>query len=104
MIEVTQTYDLLPAVDRDTYADWVKKAIGLVLKQPGLVEFRAHRNLLGSPQVRTTTVWQSGADWAHFAEGAWQTLEPELRRMATNLRIELWGPSPMVTEPLRPGR
>lgn len=104
MIEVTQTYELLPTVDLGAYAAWVKKALGIVLKQPGFVEFRAHRNLLGSPQVRTTTVWQSAAEWARFDEGDWQTLELELRRMATQLRVELWGPSAMVPEPLRPQR
>jgi hypothetical protein len=31
-------------------------------------------------------------------------LESELRMFATNISIELWGPSPVVPKPLRPGK
>ena len=66
---------------------------------------RVHRNLLGSPQVRLTLVWQTLADWAKFAEGAErQKLDSELLQFATNIHIEHWGPSPVVPEPLRPGK
>jgi len=102
MLEVCVAYDLLPGVSQDTYGAWAKKAISTTLAQPGLVEFRAHRNILGSPEVRTTSVWRSGVDWIAFAEGGWKSLEQELRGLATNLRMEAWGPSPVVPEPLRP--
>ncbi len=104
MLEVCVAYDLLPGVNADTYGAWAKKAIATTLKQPGLVEFRAHRNLLGSPQVRTTTVWRSGPEWFAFADGAWKAVEQELRGLATNVHMEVWGPSPLVPEPLRPGK
>lgn len=103
-MEATQTYDLLPDVDQEAYAAWAKKTIAMVLKQPGMVEFRGHRNVLGSPQIRTTTLWRSGAEWANFGEGPWKASEAELRRYATNIRTELWGPSALVPEPLRPGK
>ena len=104
MLEVCVSYDLLPGVSQDSYGAWAKKAMSTTLKQTGLIEFRAHRNILGSPQVRTTSVWKSGADWIAFADSAWKPLEQELRGLATNLRMEAWGPSPLVPEPLRPGK
>jgi heme-degrading monooxygenase HmoA len=104
MLEICATWDLLPGVSQDTYAAWAKQAVATILKQPGLVEFRGNRNLLGSPEVRITLLWRSGADWIAFAEGAWKSVERELRALATHIRLEVWGPSPIVPEPLRPGR
>ena len=104
MIEVNTTWDLLPNIDQQAYGEWAKKTVGTVLKAPGIVEFRANRNLLGSPQVRSTAVWQSFADWAKYAESdEWQSLDAEFRSFAINIRIEIWGPSPVLPEPLRPG-
>jgi len=105
MIENCQTYDFLPGIDQQAYSEFAKKAIGAVLQAPGLVEFRAYRNMLGSPQVRLVTVWQTLEDWARFGESAaWQALEAEMRTFIVNNHTELWGPSPVVPEPLRPGR
>ena len=96
-------YDFLPNIDMKAYTTWAQKAIGIVLKTPGLVEFRATRNMLGSPQIKSTTVWKSAADWSNFAEsGVWKEMETEMRTFVANLRVELWGPSPIVPEPLRP--
>jgi heme-degrading monooxygenase HmoA len=104
MIEVNFSYDFVPGMDQQAYGELTKKAIGMVLKAPGLVEFRANRNILGSPQVRSTSVWQTLADWARFSESAqWPELEAEFRSFTTNLKVEIWGPSPVVPEPLRPG-
>lgn len=105
MIEVNKTYDLLPGIDQQAYLEYAKKAFATMLKAPGLVEIRAYRSLLGSPQVRLTLVWQTLADWAKFAESPErQELDSELLQFATNIGIELWGPSPAVPEPLRPGK
>lgn len=106
MVEGNVTFDLLPNVDLQAYAAWAKKATETTLKAPGLIEFRAHRGFMAPAQVRTTTVWQSIADWAKFIEGPWQQMEAEMRIYATNLRSELWGPSPlpMFREPLRPSK
>jgi len=105
MIEICTLYDLLPSINPQAYADFAKKAIGLTLQAPGLVEFRAHRNILGSPKVRLTTVWQTLGDWANFSQSAaWQAIEAELLTFTTNASTEIWGPSPVVPEPLRPSR
>ena len=60
MIECHETWDLIPGVDQQAYGAWAKSAIGLVMKQPGLIEFRANRNMLGSPQILVVTVWEIG--------------------------------------------
>lgn len=105
MIEVDLKYDLLPGCDMQAYQAWAKKAIGTVLQAPGIVEFRASRNMLASPQIRATSVFKTMADWANFAESpAWEEIKAELRdQFGTNISVDVWGPSPIVPEPLRPG-
>ena len=105
MIEVDLKYDLLPGFDQQAYQVWAKKAIGTVLQSPGLVEFRANRNMMASPQVRTTSVFKTMTDWVNFAESAgWLAIKAELSdQFATNICVDIWGPSPVVPEPLRPG-
>jgi hypothetical protein len=95
---------LRPNFDQQAYGEFAKKAIGIILPSPGVVEFRAYRILLGSPQVRSTTVFQTLADWANFVDtDEWRTLQAELRAFATDLHLQLWGPSPVLPEPVRPG-
>jgi hypothetical protein len=104
MFEVHLIYDFAPGVDQAAYLEWAKRAIAAVMQSPGLVEFRAQRNVLGSPYIRSTTVWNGMADWTNFVESVtWQEIEAELRgRFAVNIKIEMWGPSPVVPEPLKP--
>ena len=104
MIEVDLKYDLLPGVDQQAYLAWAKKAIGTVLQAPGIVEFRANRNMVTSPQIRTTSVFKTMADWGNFAESAeWLDIKAELSdQFATNICVDIWGPSPVVPEPMRP--
>jgi heme-degrading monooxygenase HmoA len=104
MIECDLTYDLLPNVDTKAYVEWAKKTIGTMAKQPGMVEFRANRNVLATPQIRTVSTWNSIDDWARFNQGTWQPLQAELRGFATNIEVELWGPSPILAEPIRPAK
>ena len=106
MIEANLYYDLLPNIDMKAYGEWVKTVMGTITKQPGMVEFRANRNVLGgTPMIRTCTIWQSLGDWSRFAEdSAWQSMQMEMRGFANNIRLELWGPSPMVPEPIKPAK
>ena len=105
MLEVSKTYDLLPGIDQQAFLEFGNRAFATMLKAPGLVEIRVYRSLLGSPQVRLTLIWQTLADWAKFTESPErQRLDSELLKFATNIGIELWGPSPAVPEPLRPGK
>lgn len=103
MIEANTTWDLFPNIDQEAYGEFAKKAIGTILKAPGLIEFRASRNMLGSPQVRSTSVFRNLADWASFTDSdEWRALEAELRIFATNVHVDIWGPSPVLPEPVRP--
>lgn len=105
MIEMHMTYDFLPGTDPRAWEAFAKRAIAAILNAPGVVEFRANRSLLGTPQVLTTTVWQTVADWGRFSESPeWHALDAEMRTCVTNVRVELWGPSPIVPAPLRPAK
>jgi heme-degrading monooxygenase HmoA len=104
MTEIDLMYDFRPGVDLNAYNEWAKKAIAAILKAPGIIEFRAFRNVLGSPLICATTVWQNLSDWSRFTEGGeWRKMEEELRaKFADNIQVGIWGPSPVVPEPLKP--
>lgn len=101
MIEVTMTFNLLPGTDLQAYQQWVARVGDSVKQQPGLLEFRANRNMLGDPSQRSVTVWKTIQDWSKFDEGPWQEISMEFRRFATNIKVELWGPSPLVKDEVR---
>jgi|SRR3990172_1147108 len=103
MIEVAFTYDFHPNIDEEAYAKLAKRATMMMLSSKGFIEFRAHRNITGSPHVRRTSVWESLADWAALAQNPeFQKLTAEFRTYVNNLDVQLWGPSPLVPEPIRP--
>ena len=69
MIEVTNTYDLQLGVNLESYAEWARKAAETIVQQPGLVELRANRNMLGAPQFwrasrKPMGFWSSEAQWS----------------------------------------
>ena len=101
MIEVVFTYDFLPGMDEKAYAKLAKKATAMMVAAPGFLEFRAHRNLVGSPHVRRTSVWESLPHWAALVQDAkFQKLTAEFRTYVTHLSVQLWGPSPLVPGPI----
>ena len=70
-----------------------------------MVEFRAYRPVSGDRQAVVTYEFPDMATWA-----AWQGHEDtqkvltELHTVALNVSLELWGPSPVVPAPIRPGK
>lgn len=103
MIEVAFTYDFLPGIDQKAYGKLAKSVTALMVSAEGFVEFRAHRNLTGSPHVRRTSVWESLVHWAALAESQeFQNLTAEFRTFVTNVEVLIWGPSPLTPEPIRP--
>lgn len=103
MVEVAFTYDFLPSMDEIAYTKLARQATKLMLSAKGFVEFRAHRNMIGSPHVRRTSVWNTLADWAVFAQQPeFQKLTAEFRTYVTNLDVQFWGPSPISPDPIRP--
>jgi heme-degrading monooxygenase HmoA len=105
MIEVAFTYDLAPGIDLKAYTNLARRATDMMKAAEGFIEFRAHRNLTGSPQVRRTSVWESLSHWATVAQTQeFQNMTAEFRMYVTNLDVQLWGPSPLVPEPIRTAR
>ena len=103
MIEVTFTYDFIPGFNEDAYIDLVKRATQIMVNADGFVEFRAHRNLIGNPHVKRTSVWSSLKDWALVAQQPeFQQITDEFRTFVTHLDVQLWGPSPLTPHPIKP--
>ena len=103
MVEVTFTYDFHPNFNELAYTRLARRATKLMLSAKGFIEFRAYRNMTGSPHVKRTSVWESLADWAAFAQqDEFQKLTAEFRTYVTNLDVQFWGPSPITPEPVRP--
>jgi heme-degrading monooxygenase HmoA len=85
------------------YAAWAQTAIPAVLGAPGIVEFHGYRNLTGSSQVTTWTVFKDLAGFATWRSSeAVDKVATEQLQFVENFHIELLGPSPVMPEPLRP--
>lgn len=88
----------------DAYMEWLKTAVPRTLAAPGVIEFRAFRGFAGAQQIIATYEFADMAAWA-----AWQMNEDsqkvwtELHTLALNVTAEIWAPSPVTPEPIRPG-
>ena len=104
MVLYVGKYDIRPEKAGE-YAEWAKSAMGRMFAMPGIVELRAYRPVTGSYQVAVTYEFADMNAWA-----AWSSNEDmlklwdEARTYITNVSYELWGPSPIVSEPIRPGQ
>lgn len=89
----------------EAYLKWTDSAIKGTLAVPGVVEFRAYRTAEGPSQIVTTYEFVDMAAWAawYSNEGV-QKILTELHTLALNVNLELWGPSPVVPAPIRPGK
>ena len=88
----------------EAYLKWVQGAVPRVLAVPGVIEFRAYRPAAGAPQVVVAYEFADMAAWAAWwSHQDCQQVFTELHTLALNVTTELWGPSPVVPEPLRPG-
>lgn len=88
----------------EAYQRWTKSAIERTLAVPGVIEFRAYRTSVGSLQVVITYEFADLATWAAWrANTEVEKVLDELRTLTTNVTSELWGPSPVVPKPIRPG-
>lgn len=103
MIEVAFTYDFIPNFDVAAYTKVARTATKIMLESKGFIEFRANRNIMGSPNVRRTSVWQSLSDYAAMAQTQeFQNITEDFRKFVTNIDVQIWGPSPISPEPIRP--
>jgi antibiotic biosynthesis monooxygenase (ABM) superfamily enzyme len=97
-------YDIHPD-KREAFLKWTESAIKRLLSVPGVVEHRAYRGAAGAPQVVSTAEFADMSAWAawHSSEEV-QKVIAELHALAVNVTNELWGPSPVVPAPIRPGK
>jgi antibiotic biosynthesis monooxygenase (ABM) superfamily enzyme len=104
ILHVTK-YDIHP--DKlEAYQKWTEGAIKrAVFGVPGVVEFRAYRSATGSSQIVLTYEFADLAAWAAWnSSAAMQELQGEVHTLALNVSNEVWGPSPVVPAPIRPGK
>ena len=88
----------------DEYPKWAKSALQRLLAVPGVTEFRGFRPVTGAHQVAVTYEFADFSAWAVWnGNDAVQEVWNEAREYCANLSIELWGPSPLVPDPIRPG-
>ncbi len=89
---------------REAYLKWTESAIKRTQAVPGVVEFRAYRPATGTSQVVTTYEFSDMGTWATWqSDEDIQKVLAELRTLALNVNIEVWGLSPVVPAPIRPG-
>lgn len=88
MLAVDLTYDLSPNYDMDAYGAWARHSTEILKNQPGVVDFGGHRQVFGTPRVRTSSVWRCVEDWDSFADSpGWHSMEVELRGFASDLVV-----------------
>jgi quinol monooxygenase YgiN len=89
----------------EAYTKWTASAIRRTLAVPGVVEFRAYRAATGPHEVVITYEFADFAAWAAwYSNEEFQKVMSELRTLGIDVTSELWGPSPVVPTPIRPGK
>ena len=103
MVLYIMNYDVR-AEKMEAFVKWAKEsAIPRILKIPGLKEYCSYRPVTGAHQIGTIFTFKdmpTCAAWLEHPDAL--KLTDELRSFAYNLSREIWGPSPVVPEPLRP--
>jgi antibiotic biosynthesis monooxygenase (ABM) superfamily enzyme len=104
MVLYVRKWDIHP--DKlEAYTKWTEGAIKRSLSVPGVVEFRAYRGQAGTPEVIVSWEFADMAAWAAWVGSKEvQDLDLETHTLAVNVTSELWGPSPIVPAPIRPGK
>jgi len=88
----------------DEYTEWATGAIPTIIGAGGVVEFRAYRPITGSRRAVATVEFTDLATWqAWYENEAIQDAFADMASVTQNLESELWGPSPVVPQPIRPG-
>jgi antibiotic biosynthesis monooxygenase (ABM) superfamily enzyme len=104
MVLSVMKYDIHPD-KREAYLKWTETAIKRIVSAPGVVEFRGYRGAVGTHQIVTTTEFADMSAWAAwYSSEEMQKVLTELHTLGVNVTTELWGPSPVVPAPIRPGK
>jgi len=89
----------------EAYTKWTQSSIQRTLAVPGVVEFRAYRPATGAHQIVVTYEFADFAAWAaRYTREEIQKVLDELHTLGIDVTNELWGPSPIVPKPIRPGK
>ena len=104
MVLYVRKYDIRPENAED-FAEWAESARGRMFAVPGIIELRVYRPATGKHQVAVTYEFADMNAWATWQSNEdIQKLREEARTYITNVSTELWGPSPIIPEPIRPGQ
>jgi heme-degrading monooxygenase HmoA len=102
MVLWVMKYDINPA-EKESYGEWAQGVIPKVIGAGGVVEFRAYRPVTGDRRVVVTVEFADLATWqAWYDSEAMQEIFADTS-IQQHLETELWGPSPILPEPIRPG-
>ena len=102
---LVHTWDLpFTKADMEWYRERGGEWVPMVLRQPGVVEFRAYRSpTLSSPQVMVHSQFATMADLQRWmASDEYRRIMGELRGCG-NITVAVWDDSPVVPQPRRPG-
>ena len=89
----------------EAYTKWTESAMRRTLAAPGVVEFRGYRPATGAHRIVITYEFADLAAWATWeSHENIQKVRNELDTLATDVTTEVWGPSPVVPKPIRPGK
>jgi heme-degrading monooxygenase HmoA len=103
MVLYVSRWDIRPE-QAEAYQEWAPTAVQRLLAVPGVRELRGYRPATGSSQVVITMEFDDMAAWAAwYGDEDIQRVHQESRLYEDNVTLELWGPSPIVPEPIRPG-
>jgi hypothetical protein len=105
MVLLVASYDILPD-KAGAYMQWAQTAIPRAIAIPGLVEYRAYRGVAAERggQVVLTYEFAGMARFAAFwSHEDMRRMDDELQSFTANQSAQIWGPSPVVPAPIRPG-
>jgi len=104
MVIYVMKWDIRPE-KAEAYQEWAMSAISRLLAVTCVVEFRAYRPATGCHQVVVTFEFADMQAWASWNQNEdIQKVNNERSAFTANYDSELWGPSPIVPEPIRPGQ
>ncbi len=104
MVIYVMKWDIRPE-KAEAYQEWARSAISRSPAVPGVAEFRGYRPATGCHQVAVTYEFADMQAWAswRYNEDVQKVID-EGYTYTVNMSVELWGPSPIVPEPIRPGQ
>jgi heme-degrading monooxygenase HmoA len=105
MALLIHTWDLpYSKADLSWYENRGSEWIPMVLRQPGVREFRAYRSpTMSSPQVMVQTEFETIDDLQRWmASNDYHQIMSELRGCG-NITVQVWEASPIVPRTMRPG-